>query len=145
MSERVISDALVSEVESLGVVVGDGEAPAGSGWQGPPGESTFVPYVVVHFISGGIADGPLVGGHDDPQYVVQLSCHGATRAQAQYLADVTRPTVLAFRPIIDGARVMHVAVDMEGGSRRVDTVQPAQYQAVPRYRIYATPGPALDS
>lgn len=143
VSERAVTDALVAELVATGVAIGDGEQPSGTGWQGTPGQSSFVPYVVLHCISGGISRGTLDAAHADPEYVYQLSCHGATRAQAQFLADTTRPTVLGFRPALDGARVMFVDVDMEGGARRVDTVQPAQYQAVPRYRVYATPGPAL--
>lgn len=146
VSERIVSDALVSELESTGAPIGDGEQPSGTGWQGTPGQSTFVGYIVVHCISGGISDGTLAAAHDDPQYIYQLSCHGATRAQAQLLADLSRPVMLGFRNVaLDGIQVMHVDVEMEGGSRRVDTIQPAQYQAVPRYRVYATPGPALSA
>lgn len=141
--ERQLTDAIVAVLEGTGLDVGDGEQPSSTGWSGAPGESAFIPYAVLHPISGGVASGPLDGPHDDSEFIFQVSCHGATRAQCQYVADAVDPVMLSFRPTLDGWKVAYVDLDMHGGARRVDTVQPAQFQGVPRYRFYVTPGPAL--
>lgn len=139
VSEREVTDALVGALVASGLLVGDGAEPDGAGWQGTPGQSAFAGYIVVHAISGGVSRGTIDDSHADPEFPIQLSCHGATRSQAQWLADAARPVVLAFRPTLTTAKVAHVEVDMEGGARRVDTIQPAQFQAVPRFRLYTTP------
>lgn len=140
VSERAVFDALLSMTRATGVLVGDGDQPAGSGWVGVPGQSDFVPYAVMHPLSGGFAQGSLADPHADPEWPVQFSCYGASRSQSMWVADVLRPVVLGWRPTsIPGVRIRFVALDMEGGSRRIDTVQPPVWQAVPRYRLFVTP------
>jgi len=146
--ERVLTDAIIGVLEATGVPIGDGIEPAGAGWQGAPGESDFVGYVVVHPISGGITDGTIDQPQADGRFVYQLSCHGASRRQCQALIDFTQPIMLDIdRNILadDGWSIMIVDVDMLGGATRMDAVQPPQWWGFPRYRFRMTPRPVSQS
>lgn len=140
--ERILTDAIIVALEATGVPIGDGVEPVGAGWQGTPGQSDFVGYVVVHPISGGIADGSIDQPQADGRYVYQLSCHAASRRQCQALIDLTQPIMLDFdREALadDGWSVMTIDIDMLGGATRMDAVQPPQWWGFPRYRFRMTP------
>ena len=122
MSERLLTNALIEELENIGVAVGDGEQPDGVGWAGAPDQSVFTPWCVVHPLLGGWVDGTLGEPHADPQILYQISCYGATREQAQWVVDLIHPAALALRPA--DVKVIHADVDMLGGARRDDTAPP---------------------
>lgn len=139
---RALTSALVAALGDAGLVTGRGEKPDAGGWQGAEGQSPFVGYVVVHPISGGVADGPVDNWVADTQFVFQVSCHAATEEQCSGLVDAVGPVVFGLLDArFDGWRVMHIDLDMEGGATRMDTVQPAQWWGFPRYRIWLTPAP----
>jgi len=136
-SERFITNAIVAALQALepNVKIGDGEQPAGPiGWQGTPGQARFIPSVVVHPLPGGVVDGSLGAPHTESELVYQLSVFGGDREQCQGIVDAVEPMMLALRP----AGVYYVDVDLKGGARRDDPVQPPLWQAVPRFRFYTT-------
>ena len=135
--------AIVAALASgAGVAVGDGQRPDGGGWQGAEGHSPFAGYVVVYPISAGF-DGPLADTHADSAAVWQTTCVGATRQQAQHIADTARSWLLANgRTVtIAGYGVAQVAYDGGGDVRRDDTTKPPLFYAVDRYRFTTTPTP----
>lgn len=137
---RLVTNSIVANLREADLVTGDGEKPAtGAGWSGTPGLSTYLGYVVVHPLSGGITDGPLDGADDDAFPIYQLSTYGATREQCENISDLCRTVMLGTPIVVAGRSVAQVRIDMLGGSRRVDDVQPAEWQGVERYRVVTTP------
>jgi len=72
--------------------------------------------------------------------VYQLSCVGATRRQAEWLADHHRNILLASTLTVTGRKVMLVRFEAFLGTIREDVVgQPPIFQTVERYRIWTEP------
>jgi hypothetical protein len=140
-SARDLTAAIVARLMAEGLLVGEGEQPSGGGWQGIPGQSSFIPFCVVHPVSGGTYDGPIASPFIDADSVYQVSCYGGTQAQCEWVVDVVTPALRDFRPALDGRRVWHVWPDMLGGARRDDTDQPPMWLGVPRFRFRTTPDP----
>jgi hypothetical protein len=136
---RLVTDAILANLTAANIVHGDGVKPAGGGWSGTPGSSTFVGYVVVHPLAGGITDGSLEEPDADAYPIYQMSCYGATRAQCEAVADLVRDVMLGDPLTISGRSVMQVRVDMLGGARRDDELQPPEWFGFDRYRIVTTP------
>jgi hypothetical protein len=134
-----LTNAVISALS--GFTVGDGEAPAAGGWQGSPEVSPFTPYVVVHSMPGGTTDGTMAAPNIDAAVDYQTTCVGATRAQAEEIADDVRDVMLdAALTLAGGLRVViHRRLDFLGGALRDDTVQPALYIVPDRYRVFTTP------
>jgi len=140
-SARLLSDAIVAAITSEGILVGEGEQPPHSGWQG--GE--FIPYAVVHPLSGGTYDGPISDPFTDADALYQISCYGGSASQCEWVVDVVTPLLVALRPALDGRKVWHVWPDMLGGARRDDTDQPPVWVGVPRFRFRTTPATVTTS
>lgn len=120
---------------------GDAEAPTGAGWQGgPPGVSDFFGYGIVYALDVSL-DGPIdESSNDDGDFYVQVTAVGATRAQAELVADIAKGRLLSKAITIAGRAVNTVHLtDNAGGTRRDDTVQPGLFIATPRFRINTTP------
>lgn len=136
---RSVSDAVIAALLADGLLVGDGEKPDGGGWQGTPGQSTFNKYVTVHPLLGGIVDGTIGDVHADAELVYQFTAVGSTRAMCEAVADHARLSILTSPLTIPDRTVMLVAIDLTGGARRDDTVQPAVWMSAERYRLFTTP------
>lgn len=134
-----VTGAVIAALRAAGLQVGDGERPNDPaqpvGWQGAPGVSPFVGYVVVHPIAGGTVDGTLGEPNTDFAPLYQLSSYGANRAQAETIGDLARNAVLTAQMAVTGRVVVLVAIDLLGGCRRTDDVQPPVWQAVDRIRV----------
>ena len=133
------TNAIVAALEDDGLLVGDGEQPAGAGWQGEPDVSVFKAYMVVHAMVGGLLDGSIGDPDDDGSLMYQVSAYGATRAQCEWAADQARRVILTGPLLVAGQRVVRVRVDMLGGARRDDEVQPPLWLSAERYRLLTTP------
>jgi hypothetical protein len=139
-----LSDAVVELLSGIGLLVGDGEAPAGGGWQGPPAASRFIPYVDVHPIPGGISDGSIAEPNADSGALYQLIAVGANRAQAESIGDDVRQAMTEATFSLDGRHVTLLRLEMLGGATRDDSlrgnaVQPSVWLVSDRWRIYTTP------
>lgn len=138
---REITDAVIAALTAASLHVGDGDKPAGTGWQGNPGASNFVPYVIVYPLLGGTVDGSL----DDPQAdawpAYQLTSTGGTRAQCELIADRARAVMLTAiaGQTIDGRRIGFVLIDALPGATREDDNQPSLYFAPERFRLQTSP------
>lgn len=144
-SGRLVTDAVIAVLEDAGLVVGDAEKPKTDpcGWAGAPGKSNFVPYVVVYPLAGGTIDGTLDGPHEDAWPLYQLTSVGATRAQAEWTADVARDALLANTLAVTGRRITHVQIDELAGARRDDLDQPPVWYSPDRYSIATVPASTL--
>ena len=138
-SGRLLTDAIILTLATAGLEVGDGEAPEGVGWQTIAGQSQFFGYVVVHPIPGGVLDGTIDAPDADAWPIYQCSSYGANRAQCEFVADEARDVLLSTPITLSARTVAQVRVDMLGGARREDDIQPPIWQGVDRYRIFTTP------
>lgn len=138
-SGLALTDAVIYVLRGVGLLVGDGEAPVGHGWQGTAGQSAFVGYVTVYELTGGNLDGSIGRPDDDASIVYQLTSTGASRKQCEWVADKAHTTLLGAPLSITGRQVQRVAVDMLGGTIRDDDVQPPVFWSPDRYRIWTTP------
>jgi L-alanine-DL-glutamate epimerase-like enolase superfamily enzyme len=144
VASSALTDALLDLLRDADIVTGDGDKAAGAGsagWQGTRTQSAFVPYVVLYPIEGGRTYGPL-SDNTDADSLYQVTGVGSTRRQAELVADAARAALDGSHPDIDGRSVMLVTVDMLGGARRDDTVQPAVWITTDRFRVMSTPAPS---
>jgi hypothetical protein len=143
---RTHTDALIDVLETE-LRVFDGGAPEddpnpgeGWGWQGVPGQSAFIPYVIVYPLSGGIFDGPLGCPSDDASLIWQITCVGGDRQQCELTVDRVNALIVEQPLTVTGRHISRVWADMAGGgARRDDEVQPPVFIATPRYRIESSP------
>jgi hypothetical protein len=138
-ASRLTTDAIVALLVSAALKIGDGEIPAGGGWQGTPGLSVFNGYGIVFPVAGGSSDGSVGQPDSDADLIYQVSTWGGTRAAADAVLDKANAVLLAWPLYIPGRVVQSVRVDTYGGTRREDTGEPALYMAFNRYRVYTTP------
>lgn len=138
MRLRPVTNAIVEALADAGLAVGLAEKPEGVGWQGAPGQSAFVGYVVVYPMLGGITDGPIGNFNADAWAVYQLTSVGGNEEQCEWVADEARVAMLAARPAGDDWKVAHVVLDVLGGAVREDDVQPSVWYSPERYRVAVT-------
>lgn len=127
-TNRPLSQAVLTALQSAWARVGDGVAPA----------DTTTPYAVLYRAGSGALDGPMSNQHADGSPLLQLTCVGSTAEQAEWLADKLRPTLLA-RPTVTGQRVMQVSLETSQPVRRDDSSAPAVFYAVDQARFFTTP------
>lgn len=116
----------------------------GWGWQGKPGESTFLPYRALYPLPGGIFYGEDLGTlgapYDDASLVWQVTHVGATARQCEALTDNTNELLIGQPLTVPDRFVMQLYADMAGGGvRRDDEIQPPVFISSPRYRADSTP------
>lgn len=138
-----VTDAILALARSTDIAVGDGVKERGAeaaGWQGVPGQSSFVGYAVLHSIEGGRTYGPIAEPNNDADQLYQVTGVGSTRQQAEQVADDLREALEGQYPqIADAREVMLITVDFLGGARRDDTVSPAVWITTDRFRVMTTP------
>lgn len=131
--------ATMAALTAAGLHVERGGKPAGAGWQGEPGASDFVAYVVL-YPGGHMDDGVLGDPWEDLDYKVQATCVAATCEGAELVADIVTATLIGRRLEVEG-RGMY-AFQLEGGApaTRDDQVAPPVHYAV--LNLMARSGPA---
>jgi len=138
---NAVKAALVAAFTATPVVVCDAVVPKdGVGWPGTPGQSIFVPYVVLYPL-GSRFDGPLgANAYDDADFTYQITCVGESREQAEGITDVVNTTFIGQTLTVSGRTVTHIVADNAAAHvRRDDSVQPPVFMSTPRYAIYSTP------
>lgn len=125
--------------------VGDGEAPDDGGWQGAPGQSDFVAYLVLHMLTGGSTDGSLGDPQCDAAIAFQVTAVGYTREQCEDAAGSARDALYESPIDVDGRGAEHVRDDGWGGARRDDTVDPSLFISTERYRFITNAGTPVGS
>lgn len=136
---RAVTEAIIATLTAAGLHVGDGDKPAGAGWAGVAGQSSFVSYVVVHPVGAFDVDGPLDEPSADVWPLHQITAYGANRRQCEELADDARAAMLDTPVVVDGRSTGPWLVDLVGMVVRTDDVQPPIYMEADRYRAYTTP------
>lgn len=144
------TDAVVVALEAADLQVFDAgpppqRAPEGVektwGWvpSQVPGQSDFRPYVILYPLPGGFFDGPLGCPDDDAEMIWQVTCVAETRRRCQYISDQATVALVGQTLAVAGRSICRLQLDMDGGVRRDDTVQPPVFISTPRFRATSTP------
>lgn len=131
-----VSAALVT----AGLLVGRGQKPAGSGWQGEPGDSVFEPYVVLYPSPGSTAQEALCGPDDYLDYRVQATCVAATQPGAEAVADTVKTALVGVRLAVTGRSLRPFQIDSDRPASRDDQVSPPVHYAI--LQLACRSGPA---
>lgn len=137
IQRRLLTNALITTLETLGKPVGDGVIPEHSGWNGAgpnAPSSSFIPYLVLTALTATPA--PLTGSLAEPQgdwhmpYSVQS--FGVTRDQGEWMADKARTAfdVLSKTVIALGDasyKFQQIWTASIGGNNRVAQTDPAYW------------------
>lgn len=130
---RTHNDAFLAALQGAGLVIGDAREPSASfGWQGVPGQSDFVPYVIVYPLTQNF-DGSLGCPDVDSTLAWQATCVGSTREQCDWVKAKVDAAVIGKQLAVAGRFVPRIYADGGAGTRRDDTVQPPVFIATPRY------------
>lgn len=134
-----LTAAIIDLLEGAGLLVGDGIAPSGGGWQGAEGASTFVPYSIVYAVTGGYFEGTMCEPYANarPDYIV--TSIGATQQQCQFQNDEVHGVLTTQKPVVAGQIVDLLSPDVEGGATRDDDVQPPVWFSPSRWRAFMSP------
>lgn len=135
---RPHSDAVVTALTGAGLLVGRGRQPAGSGWQGQAGASTFKPYVVL-YPSSGVTDGNLADPHEYLDYTFQLTCVANTQEGAEAVADIAKTTLVGVRLTVAGRSCYPVYLLADPVAQRDDAVSPPLHYLTPQFRVRSQP------
>lgn len=138
-SLREHTNAVLATLQATNVLVGDAVKPSGAGWTNNNPAGVFTPYMVLHRLLGTF-DGPIAAPDVDAELEYQVTCVGATRDQAEWVADKAI-TALVGQTVAAASRslLQRIYLTDAGMSRRDDTVQPPVFYATPRFLIYTTP------
>lgn len=133
-----LTAAITAVLEATTLPVGEGVKPEGAGWQGTPGDSQFVTYVVVHPSPGGVFEGSLDEPYDDGQPDYVITAYAATQHGCQVAADLVYEALVTSEYAVTGRSVQLASPDVEGGVVRDDDVQPPVFYSPTRWRFYTT-------
>lgn len=125
---RPHTDSLAAALAAAGLLVGRGGEPSGAGWQGEPGASTFVPYVVL-YPTPGTPEGDLADPNEYLDYRCQATCVAATQEGAEVVADAVK-TLVGQRLAVAGRFAYPVTLTLDRPATRDDTVTPPLHYAI---------------
>lgn len=126
---RPHTDAVVAALDAVDFLIGRGEQPEGSGWQGEPGQSEFKAYGVL-FPSPGRPDGNTADPHEYLDYTVQVTIVAATQEGAEAGADIVKTTLVGLRLDIAGRSSYPGQLLLDRPVTRDDAVSPPLHYAV---------------
>ena len=129
VKSRLVTDALITLLDTLSFPIGDGEAPANAGDQ----------YAVVYPLPDLESDGPANDIDSDVQHVYQVTAVGTTREQAEWVADEVRETILIGAITIAGRSVMQRRALSGGSIERDDDLSTPLFYKTPLFQIWTTP------
>jgi len=119
--------------------VGDHEKPKKGGWQGDPGRSPFVPYVVLTALPSQRPSGPIETPGGNVVFPFGLTCIGSSRRQVQMMADLARDRFRRLARTKDSAGQTFGSVDVAryGGVDRLSQ-EPPLYSTTDTMNIWMT-------
>lgn len=135
---RPHTDGVKAVLEAAGLLVGRGRQPAGSGWQGQEGASSFKAYVVL-YPSPGATDGNVADPHEYLDYSFQTTCVAATQEGAEAVADMVKTALVGQIVTVAGRVCYPVYAVADPPVRRDDTVTPALHISTPVFRFRSQP------
>lgn len=135
---RPHTDAVVAALTAAGLAVGRGEKPDGAGWQDQEGASDHVPYAVL-YPTPGTTDGNVAEPYEYLDYLVQVTCVGATQEAAEAVADIAKTTLVGQRLAVVDRSSYFGELLVDRPATRDDTVVPPVHVAVLQVRWRTQP------
>jgi hypothetical protein len=135
---RAHTDAFVALLEDADLLVGRGEQPPASGWQGEEGRSEFRPYVVL-YPSPGTPDGNVAEPYEYLDYTVQATVVAATQEGAEAAMDRTKTALVGVRPAVADRSSYRIQLLVDRPASRDDTLAPPLHYAVAQFRVRTQP------
>jgi hypothetical protein len=136
--------AVVDHLNDAGLNVGRGAKPAGSGWQGAPGQSAFVPYGIVWRI--GAKDALDLSMDDDrltmANLLIFVRCFGGTVGEVETHLDAVHAQMLDGLTVPERA-VVRVYLDNGQTTTRSESTEVALFEAGNFYRLWTVPAPTV--
>lgn len=137
-ASRPHTDAVAERLEAAGLPVGRGYKPDDGGWQGEPGASEFIGYVVL-YPTPGLTDGDLCDPHSYLDYQVQATCVAATQEGAEAVADTVRAALIGARLTVTGRSLYPFQPVSSSPASRDDGVAPPVHYAVEQFSCRSGP------
>lgn len=148
VAQRPHTAAVVTALQAQGLLVGEGEVPAGAGWQGVPEDSEFAGFVIVWPISGGTREGGLDNPEGRARLLYEFQCIAAKQAACERLVDRVSVGMQAPNLTVAGRHIDRVWHDFGSSQvRRDDDPEPGEialFYATPRYRVVSHPNGEAD-
>lgn len=135
---RPHTDAVVERLQVAGLLVGRGQKPDGGGWQGEPGDSEFIRYVVV-FPSPGLTAGDLCNPHEYLDYQVQTTVVAASQEGVEAAADAVKTALVGVRLTVTGRSLYPVQIVSSSPATRDDQVSPPEHYGVALFSCRSGP------
>lgn len=136
------TDGLAAALQASGLATGRGQAPERAGWQGEPGKSSFVPYVVLWPSPGATLDADarcLNEPHLSVVYTCQLTVVGATQSQTERAADTAKQALVGQRVPVTGRSTHPTELTLDRPAERDDAVAPSLHYTVTQVSIISDP------
>lgn len=135
------TDAVLSRLRTTGLLVGDARKPDGGGWQGSPGQSEFVTYLVLYSLDHRRMgpDAPLSDRLSDPVLRYQVNAVGKDRRSAERAFDLAAGALLNREPLdIAGRETVLLIHETSTGVIPDESLNPPVFVSVDRYRLDTT-------
>lgn len=137
------TNAVLGRLRTTGLPVGDGRKPDGAGWQGAPGASSFVTYLVLYPIEAQrLGRNASLGDRTDaPEWHYQVTAVGADRLSAETASDIAAQSLLSAHQLLLGdftvtVQMVHTAAL---GVTADESNNPPLYVGIERYRLDTGP------
>ena len=136
MMRGLLTNAVLTQLETAGKPIGDLKKPDGGGWPAGAGANspgtTFVPYAVLVPMTATITYGPLADNQADAQIPYTIESYGVDRDQCEWMADTARGVLAAMKRTLldlgDGTyKVQQAFRSSIGGVQRIDGADPPFY------------------
>ncbi|GHE47322.1 hypothetical protein GCM10017673_56460 [Streptosporangium violaceochromogenes] len=134
------ADAVLLLLAAVNVLAGRGEVPAGGGWQGEPGDSPFVGYVVLFPFTGSDDPLSLAQVYDDFDFPFQITAVGVVSDQAEQVMDAVRAGLVGATPAVAGRRAYPIyPVPLNRPITRDDAADPPVFYGVAQFHFRSHP------
>jgi hypothetical protein len=135
--------AVMEHLTDVGLLVGRGVQPAGSGWTAAPGQSPFVAYSILWRIGSlDVRSTTLVDGFDDHQPLMFIRSFGAYPQQADQQNDAIRARMLHHPLTVPGHLVQRVWLENSQTTTATEFTEVSLFEAGDFYRIRTSPAVA---
>ena len=126
---RIVTDAVLTELQTSGFEIGDGQTPA----------DDEVPYAVLYSLDENDMDGDMADAQRTGWFEFQVTSVGTTRLQASTLGDRLRDILLASSPAVAGYTLGPWLKLVSDVTDRDDDVQPPVFYSINTLQVFTAP------
>ena len=132
--------ALIAQIATTGIIVGDHIAPKEGGWSsGQPGMGEFTGYTAVFSGQVNLVPSTFCPGDLDASCQFSTRTFGTTRKQADDLALLVRNCLVGFKPDAGEYRTNMLICNSIGPNERMDDTEPKRWRVSDNYTASMVP------